>query len=80
MELGAEKPSKRIFERVQTRINTTPDNILHVGDSIIEDVQGALNAGWNVAFVNSDAKTFHDMPNVKRGSSIHELFFNEKES
>ena len=74
-ELGAEKPSRRVFELVQVQIKVAPENILHVGDNPIEDVQGALDAGWNAALVSSDTETSYNMPNVKRANSIRNLFF-----
>lgn len=74
-ELGVEKPSRRVFELVQVQIKVAPENILHVGDNPIEDVQGALDAGWNAALVSSDTETSYNMPNVKRANSIRNLFF-----
>ena len=74
-ELGAQKPSKRIFEIVQARIKVTPLNILHVGDNPIEDIQGAVNAGWNAALVNPHAEAHNNLPIIKRAKSIRELFF-----
>ena len=74
-ELGAQKPSKRIFEIVQARIKVTPSNILHVGDNPIEDIQGAVHAGWNAALVNPNAEAYNNLPIIKRAKSIRELFF-----
>jgi len=73
-ELGAEKPAKRLFELIQKRIREQPEHILHVGDKIIEDVQGALRAGWNAALVGSSAGTGSDLPDIRQAGSISELF------
>jgi len=76
-ELGAEKPSPRIFELVQARIKVAPRNILHVGDNPVEDVQGALDAGWRAALVGPRAETSESAGKFIQAVSIHELFFEE---
>ena len=73
-ELGAEKPARRVFERVQAQIKVAPENILHVGDKPIEDVQGALDAGWNAALVSSDTELTCNVPSVMQANSIRHLF------
>lgn len=76
-ELGAEKPSARIFQLVQERIKLDPKRILHVGDNPVEDVQGALAAGWHAALIGAGIETPDDMPAVGRAGSIRELFSKE---
>lgn len=44
-EVGARKPSPAVFERALALVHATPPEALHVGDSIEEDVLGALAAG-----------------------------------
>lgn len=56
-DLGVEKPHRRIFEQVRAIIGAAPDALLHVGDSMVEDLQGALRAGWRAALVGPKAKT-----------------------
>jgi putative hydrolase of the HAD superfamily len=73
-ELSAEKPSRRIFERVQERIHLAADRILHVGDSPVEDVQGALNAGWRAALVGPQAKAFEGAVEFMQAQDIAALF------
>jgi putative hydrolase of the HAD superfamily len=43
--VGIEKPDPRIFEMVLVEIGVSPDNAVHVGDSVRFDVVGARNAG-----------------------------------
>lgn len=79
-ELGVQKPSKQIFDIVQERIAVVPKNILHVGDNLIEDMEGALQAGWNAALVGSATKTIDDkscrnQPSARLADSVSELFF-----
>ncbi len=77
-ELGAEKPSAHIFEVAQSRIQAEPATILHVGDSPVEDVQGALHAGWRAALIGPRAETSAAMTIFNRASNIRELFFGTK--
>jgi putative hydrolase of the HAD superfamily len=76
-ELGAEKPSNRIFEFVQEWIKVEPQKILHVGDNPQEDVQGAMRAGWHAALVGTSALTSNITADYRQASSIHDLFFAE---
>jgi len=46
-ELGFEKPSAEIFRHVEKTLGTKSSDMLHVGDSLSRDVEGALYAGWN---------------------------------
>jgi dihydrofolate synthase / folylpolyglutamate synthase len=45
VEAGAQKPEAKIFEIAATQLKTSPERILHVGDSPSEDVAGAQAAG-----------------------------------
>jgi len=42
---GVEKPDRRIFLQAVARLRVSPGAVLHVGDSRLEDVEGALGAG-----------------------------------
>jgi len=42
---GVEKPSAQIFERALERLNVEASDVIHVGDSPLEDYRGALEAG-----------------------------------
>jgi dihydrofolate synthase/folylpolyglutamate synthase len=44
-ETGAQKPDPKIFRAAAAQLNTTPEAILHIGDSASEDVAGARAAG-----------------------------------
>ncbi len=73
-ELGAEKPSTILFKRVEDSIRVEAKKILHVGDSLSEDVQGALQAGWNAALIGprpDDCQIAHP---IEQADSIDELF------
>ncbi len=42
---GMEKPDARLFRLAAARAGVHPDQVLHVGDRLREDVQGAIGAG-----------------------------------
>lgn len=44
-DVGVEKPHPRIFERALAALGTEPAEALHVGDSLRQDVEGALAVG-----------------------------------
>jgi putative hydrolase of the HAD superfamily len=44
-EVGVEKPHPAIFERALARLGLPPEQVLHVGDRVREDVEGALALG-----------------------------------
>ena len=53
-EVGVAKPDRRIFDLTWTRIGCTPDQVVHIGDSLENDVQGALNANVLPIWFNPD--------------------------
>lgn len=54
-ELGAEKPDPLIFARTAERLGCAPYEILHVGDSPVQDAAGARGAGWHAALLGGPA-------------------------
>lgn len=56
-EVGIFKPDKRIFLEYCRRLNVKPQEVLHVGDSVIEDVGGALSSGMKVLMINRASST-----------------------
>jgi 2-haloalkanoic acid dehalogenase type II len=51
-DVGAYKPDRRVFQRAVERFGLEPHDVLHVGDSDVDDVMGAKAAGLRVAWVN----------------------------
>lgn len=51
-EVGYAKPDSRIFEMAANRLKLLPQEILHVGDSWIDDIEGARGAGFNPVLMN----------------------------
>jgi putative hydrolase of the HAD superfamily len=54
-ELGAEKPSTVAFAKVQKILGLPPAAILHVGDSLEHDYEGARAAGWQAVLAYPNA-------------------------
>ena len=51
-DCGVSKPDPRIFKFALTKINRDPEEVLHVGDSLENDVSGANNSGLRSAWLN----------------------------
>ena len=56
----AYKPNRLVFQKA---LELQPHDVLHVGDSDVDDVKGAKAAGLCVAWVNRDGRSRHsDVP------------------
>ncbi|HJV47684.1 MAG TPA: HAD family hydrolase [Geothrix sp.] len=53
-EIGALKPEAAAFEAVQRKLGAFPGNLVMVGDSWTDDVEGAVAAGWTAVWVNRE--------------------------
>jgi len=52
-----------VFQKALERLGLQPHDVLHVGDSDVDDVKGAKAAGLRVAWVNRDGRSRHsDVP------------------
>jgi putative hydrolase of the HAD superfamily len=49
---GVEKPERPIFERASARLGIPPEEILHVGDLVREDYEGARTAGMRALWID----------------------------
>jgi 2-haloalkanoic acid dehalogenase type II len=52
IEVGAAKPDALMFEEACRRLQALPEQIVHIGDDPIHDVQGGLEAGFHTVWVN----------------------------
>ncbi len=52
----AYKPHRRVFQTALDHLGVEPDEVLHVGDSEVDDVKGAKAAGLRVVWVNRDGR------------------------
>lgn len=51
-DVGVAKPGRQIFERSAEELGLQPDELLFIGDNPENDVQGALQAGWQAIWLN----------------------------
>jgi HAD superfamily hydrolase (TIGR01509 family) len=51
-EVGLSKPDPYIFHQALKKLNLAPEQVLHVGPSINQDVTGALRAGLTPVWLN----------------------------
>jgi putative hydrolase of the HAD superfamily len=56
-EVGASKPSRNIFDRAANQLAVPPAAVLHVGDSLKQDVQGAQAAGFASVWLDRKANS-----------------------
>ncbi|XKM12911.1 5-amino-6-(5-phospho-D-ribitylamino)uracil phosphatase YigB [Orbaceae bacterium ac157xtp] len=49
---GRSKPFPDLFNNATKRLNLQPENVMHVGDHLICDVEGAINAGMQACWLN----------------------------
>jgi putative hydrolase of the HAD superfamily len=55
-EVGSAKPEAKIFEVAMRSLDCLPSEVIHIGDSIETDVNGALNAGITPVWFNPEGK------------------------
>jgi putative hydrolase of the HAD superfamily len=71
---GVEKPDPRIFQIVLGHVGCTPEELLHVGDSLDTDIQGARNAQVQCVWVNrNQLSPPSTMANVKTITTLTDL-------
>jgi FMN phosphatase YigB (HAD superfamily) len=54
-EEGIRKPSRALFERTCDRLALGPSSCLYVGDTLLEDIEGATGAGLPALWIRSAA-------------------------
>lgn len=60
-EVGWRKPSPKIFEDALNRLGIEAEEAVYIGDSPIEDIKGAKEAGLKTIFVPSQFNTLKDL-------------------
>lgn len=69
--LGAQKPSKQMFDLVLDDIDGHPSNCLMIGDSLTSDIQGGVNAHLDTAWFNPHG--LHNPTKLKPTYEFHAL-------
>ncbi|MCQ2576401.1 MAG: HAD family hydrolase [Treponema sp.] len=57
-EIGALKPSQKVFQELINKLDLPPEQILYVGNSHRYDVEGSKKAGMKAAWVIAPSKRF----------------------
>ena len=52
LEEGIEKPEKELFDIACNRLQVEPCQCFHVGDDLVDDYQGAVNAGFHSVMID----------------------------
>ncbi|PKG64290.1 MULTISPECIES: HAD-IA family hydrolase [Pseudoalteromonas] len=55
---GKAKPHSTLFDKAATHLNVAKSDILHIGDSLDTDVQGANNAGCQSVWLNDQGANY----------------------
>ena len=69
-EVGAAKPSPRVFERALAIAGVEPAEALHVGDKVDNDIEGAAAAGVRAVLLQREGDPPPDLESI---SSLSEL-------
>lgn len=73
-EVGIAKPDVRIFHAAAVRMNLPTDAVLHLGDDPKTDMVGAMKAGMQVAWINTQGHDWSDgLSQPLTVSHLHEL-------
>jgi len=55
---GKAKPHNTLFDKAAEHLNVAKSEILHIGDSLDTDVQGANNAGCQSVWLNEQGANY----------------------
>ncbi|OBX03359.1 HAD-IA family hydrolase [Gallibacterium genomosp. 1] len=61
-EHGRAKPHPDLFQQTAHHFQCTMQQILHVGDNLVTDVQGAIESGCQAVWINSQQQSLFDFP------------------
>ncbi|HEX7482579.1 MAG TPA: HAD family hydrolase [Candidatus Bathyarchaeia archaeon] len=65
-EVGWRKPSAKIFQTALNKLQIEPFDAVYIGDSPIEDIKGAKEAGLKTVFVPSQFNKLKDLKESKQ--------------
>jgi len=68
-DVGWRKPCPKIFQDILSRLQVKAEEAVYVGDSPIEDIQGANDAGLKTIFVPSQFNKLVDLKGSKKKST-----------
>ncbi len=74
--VGAAKPHPRIFEEALKQAGVGPQEALHIGDSLEDDVSGAKRVGIHSIFLDRKGNRPTEAPTISTLQFLHRLFVN----
>lgn len=79
-EQGRAKPHQDLFHQACQHFGISPQQMLHIGDNLITDVQGAVQAGCQAVWLNLAEQGLRNYPEARtlphiEMSSLAELFY-----
>ena len=69
-ETGWRKPHKRIFQEALRKLQVTAEETVYIGDSPLEDIEGAKKVGMKTVFVPSQFNSLEDLRGIKQQPDI----------
>jgi len=80
-DTGWRKPHKRIFQTALQRLQVTAEETVYIGDSPLEDIEGAKAVGMKTVFVPSQFYTLEDLRGINQqpdiiAENLHEIYKN----
>jgi len=69
-DIGWRKPHKRIFQTALQKLQATAGETVYIGDSPLEDIEGAKTAGMKTIFVLSQFNSLEDLRGIKQQPDI----------
>ena len=57
---GRSKPYPDMFDKASSLLNLPHEKILHVGDHLVTDVEGAVNSGLQACWINLDNRSLFE--------------------
>ena len=69
-DTGWRKPHKRIFQTALERLQVTAEETIYIGDSPLEDIEGAKTVGMKTFFVLSQFNALEDLGGLKQQPDI----------
>ncbi|PJG85805.1 HAD-IA family hydrolase [Conservatibacter flavescens] len=62
---GRAKPHQDLFLQAAQKLKLSPHEILHIGDNLETDVQGAISAGYQAVWLNLSNKGLNSFPQAR---------------
>ncbi|MHA3770802.1 HAD family hydrolase [Verrucomicrobiota bacterium sgz303538] len=72
-ELGISKPEPAIFEMVLSFLQLSAEQVLFVGDHVVNDIEGPANVGMRTCWVSNGRSTPKDLKADLVVTTVHEL-------